>query len=202
MSPDEIAPFRSRGERPIVWFRHGREHSNHCCPYCGRLVGPDSPVASDKEHLVARKFVPSGRLAGNAFNFIFHARRDCNGEKAGAERHISTVTLLRSPDGIYRPSGSLLRSAADSDARYIGTELSLMQRGRQPRIFRRPRSTRISSLAASSRRLVPRITSTSSSSLLSCYSKALSRAPRHMTKRYLSRDLHHRDNPLMRKQSD
>lgn len=125
MSPDEIAPFRSRGERPIVWFRHGREHSNHCCPYCGRLVGPDSPVASDKEHLVARKFVPSGRLAGNAFNFIFHARRDCNGEKAGAERHISTVTLLRSPDRIYRPSGSLLRSAADSDARYIGTELSL-----------------------------------------------------------------------------
>lgn len=100
---DQEAPFRANGDAPIVWYRRRLRNSNHYCLYCGRFVGPGSEVASDREHLIGRKFVPSGTLADGAFNFIFRACRECNADKSDAERHVSTVTLINSPERTTDP---------------------------------------------------------------------------------------------------
>ena len=79
------------------WYASSLENSNACCVYCGKLLlGPNPPI-SDKEHLIARKFVPTGTMDGHPFNFIFRACRRCNARKAAAERHVSSVTLFNSP---------------------------------------------------------------------------------------------------------
>src|SRR4051812_14797221 len=88
--------FGTRARQPVVWFSSDLAKSNQHCPYCGVLVGVGSTVASNKEHMIARNFVPPGSLGGTGFNFIFRACVDCNQRKADAERHVSTVTLLTS----------------------------------------------------------------------------------------------------------
>ncbi len=88
--------FGFRQGQPARWYSRYEEKSNAWCLYCGVYVGPGSQVTSDKEHLVGRRFVPSGTLGGDAFNFIFRACQKCNSEKAAAERHVSSVTLFSS----------------------------------------------------------------------------------------------------------
>ncbi len=82
---------------PMRWFHTDPARSNQYCPYCGVFVGLGSEVPSDKEHLIARRFVPKGSLEGGAFNFIFRSCKVCNNRKASAERHVSSVTLYNSP---------------------------------------------------------------------------------------------------------
>ncbi len=79
----------------ISWHTKSLESSNACCVYCGVPLN-DSSIESDKEHLIAREFVPTGTLDGQ-FNFIFRACRPCNARKADVERHVSSVTLFNSP---------------------------------------------------------------------------------------------------------
>lgn len=95
--------FRARGNGPIVWFRRNRKQSNHFCLYCGRFVGPGSEASSDREHLVGRNFVPRGQLHSTSVNFVFRACRKCNAAKGEAERHVSTLTLFRSPSRVTDP---------------------------------------------------------------------------------------------------
>lgn len=80
----------------VSWFHRDAGRSNPFCLYGGEPVGMDSGIASDKEHLIARNFVPTGSLA-SGFNFQFRACRSCNERKGNAERHVSTITLLNSP---------------------------------------------------------------------------------------------------------
>lgn len=83
--------------QPVVWHHRKPAKSNPLCLYCGRWVGESSTLSSNKEHLIAREFVPKGAFGdGNAFNFIFRACERCNNEKSDAERHISSVTLHNS----------------------------------------------------------------------------------------------------------
>ena len=90
-------PFRFRDGQPIVWFHRKLERSNQCCLYCFRFLG-DGAVPSNREHLIGRAFVPPGTFdKGQEFNFIFRACEECNGAKAECERHVSTITLFRSP---------------------------------------------------------------------------------------------------------
>ena len=90
--------FRYRQGQPINWFNRVPSKSNQYCLYCGQFVGEGADIQSNKEHLVGREFVPTGEFGdGRAFNFIFRACKRCNEEKAEAERHISSVTLYRSP---------------------------------------------------------------------------------------------------------
>jgi len=84
--------------QPANWFHRSPAKSNQYCLYCGRFVGEGADIESNKEHLIARNFVPTGEFDGGcAFNFIFRACKRCNDEKAEAERHLSTVTLYNSP---------------------------------------------------------------------------------------------------------
>lgn len=89
--------FGKQTGKTISWYASEPEHSNICCVYCGvSLRGPDAPY-SDKEHLIARNFVPKGTMDGQPFNFIFRACRQCNARKADAERHVSSITQFNSP---------------------------------------------------------------------------------------------------------
>lgn len=81
----------------ISWHTPSLEGSNACCLYCGHFLRGQNPPKSDKEHLIARNFVPTGTMDGQPFNFIFRACRSCNARKAVAERHVSSVTLFNSP---------------------------------------------------------------------------------------------------------
>lgn len=81
----------------ISWHARSAQLSNALCLYCGQLLtGPGAP-SSDKEHLIARNFVPTGTMTDLSFNFLFRACRECNARKADAERHVSSVTLFNSP---------------------------------------------------------------------------------------------------------
>jgi hypothetical protein len=90
--------FRYRENQPVVWFREQPSESNCCCPYCGAYVGNGSDRTSNKEHLIGKKFIPSGMSDdGKGFNFIFRACEECNSSKSDIERHVSSITLFRSP---------------------------------------------------------------------------------------------------------
>ena len=84
-------------DKTVSWYDRKPTWSNQHCPYCGVLVADGAIVRSDKEHLIARNFVPTGALGSGSFNFIFRSCRECNGRKARAERHVSSVTLVNSP---------------------------------------------------------------------------------------------------------
>lgn len=83
--------------KTISWFAHSLDASNACCIYCGTFLQGVNPPNSDKEHLVAKNFVPKGSMDGQPFNFLFRACRSCNARKAHAERHVSSVSLFNSP---------------------------------------------------------------------------------------------------------
>lgn len=95
----DVDPYGARrGTAVINWFHRNPAVSNQQCLYCGRFVGAGSPLESDREHLIARRFPPAGLMAApEAFNLIFRACCDCNGEKAAIEERVSAVSLLTSP---------------------------------------------------------------------------------------------------------
>ena len=95
----------------VSWHHYNPELSNACCLYCGQLVTGTDAVQSDKEHLIARNFVPLGSMDGHPFNFIFRACRACNARKAAAERHVSSITLFNSPG---RATDSRANTAAEN----------------------------------------------------------------------------------------
>lgn len=89
---------RYKKNQPVNWFHKSKSKSNQYCLYCGRLVGADSRLESNKEHLIGREFVPTGEFGnGNLFNLIFRACKECNDEKSDVERHLSSITLFNSP---------------------------------------------------------------------------------------------------------
>lgn len=100
--------FGTRSGQPVIWYSDDPARSNRYCLYCGDLVGVGSTIPSNKEHMIARNFVPSRSLAGPSFNFIFRACCDCNARKADAERHVSTVTLFNSPARAENPDVNAL----------------------------------------------------------------------------------------------
>jgi len=82
----------------VIWFHKQPGKSNQYCLYCGAFVGDGASINSNKEHLIAREFVPSGSFDdGKSFNFIFRACEQCNTVKSNVERHISSVTIFNSP---------------------------------------------------------------------------------------------------------
>lgn len=106
--------YKYKKNQPVVWFNKSLSKSNQHCPYCWRFVGEGSTIESNKEHLIGREFVPTGAFGnGDRFNFIFRACKECNEEKSIAERHISSVTLLNTPE---RASSQALNDLAQRKA--------------------------------------------------------------------------------------
>lgn len=90
--------FRYKPKQPVVWFHNEIEKSNQWCLYCGSYIGITANFYTNKEHLIGREFVPKGLLVGTAFNFIFRACQICNDNKSNLERHVSSITLINSPE--------------------------------------------------------------------------------------------------------
>lgn len=108
-------PFRFKENQPVTWFHRAKARSNQYCLYCHRPIFTAN-VASNKEHLIGKSFVPDGSLDdGRAFNFIFRACVECNTEKAEAERHISSVSLFTSPGGVDENVNALANRKAATD---------------------------------------------------------------------------------------
>ncbi len=83
---------------------------NDTCVYCGIEL---SQVASTKEHVIARNFVPRGKLEG-CWNLIVKACTSCNLRKSDLEDDISAISML--PD-VYGEYGHDDESAAVEAAR-------------------------------------------------------------------------------------
>ena len=69
---------------------------NTTCPYCGVALTEDT---FDKEHVIARRFVPKGKLH-RSWNLIVNSCKPCNRIKADLENDISAITMQ--PDAIGR----------------------------------------------------------------------------------------------------
>ncbi len=91
--------------KTVSWFNLRDEHSNTACLYCGRTITTPSGLPFNKEHLIARNFVP-GTMGEDAFQFLFRACVPCNSRKADIERHVSSVTLLNGPGRLTDPKAA------------------------------------------------------------------------------------------------
>lgn len=96
------------------------------CAYCGREFSPE--LSSTKEHVIGRRFVPKGTLAGQ-WNLILRACRDCNHEKSQLEDDISVITMLPDAVGRYpiedeRVRAEVLRRAEKSGSRRTGRSVA------------------------------------------------------------------------------
>lgn len=91
--------------QPTNWHRGV---SNKRCLYCARRFG--GAVIPEKEHLIARNFVPAGAMnGGKSWNFIFSACSECNRSKSQLEGHVAAVTQFRS-EGVAEVSAYAERS--------------------------------------------------------------------------------------------
>ncbi|WP_166377780.1 hypothetical protein [Pseudoalteromonas sp. Z9A4] len=88
--------YKYKNNQPTVWFHKDKAKSNQNCLYCGTYIGVGAAVESNREHLIARSFVPKGYYSPTDFNFIFRSCVSCNNKKSNIERHVSTVTLFNS----------------------------------------------------------------------------------------------------------
>lgn len=62
---------------------------NETCVYCGTLLGE---ARATKEHVIGRRFVPKGTLAGQ-WNLIVRACKPCNRRKSELEDDISAISM-------------------------------------------------------------------------------------------------------------
>ena len=62
---------------------------NATCPYCGSSLPSSS---REKDHVIARRFVPTGKLSGS-WNLKVRCCRKCNLEKSDLEDDISAITM-------------------------------------------------------------------------------------------------------------
>lgn len=89
-----------------------RPLSNITCIYCGQLFDDSSKT---KEHVVGRRFVPRGTLAGS-WNLIANACERCNREKSALEDDISAITMQPTPFGDFPTDDSALHAEANRKA--------------------------------------------------------------------------------------
>ncbi|MBR8428833.1 MULTISPECIES: HNH endonuclease [Burkholderia] len=95
---------------------------NETCAYCGRRFGP--LLLQTKEHVIGRRFVPKGTLAGQ-WNLILYACSSCNRDKSDLEDDISVISMMPDAVGRYaiddeRLYAEVKRKAAGSRSRQTG----------------------------------------------------------------------------------
>ncbi|CAB3754015.1 HNH endonuclease signature motif containing protein [Paraburkholderia humisilvae] len=95
---------------------------NETCPYCSRPFGP--LLKATKEHVIGRRFVPKGTLAGQ-WNLILNACISCNHDKSGLEDDISAIAMIHGLSGQYaidddRLHAETKRKAGGSRSRQTG----------------------------------------------------------------------------------
>jgi len=96
-----------------------RPLKNKNCPYCGCLF--DGTVVVTKDHVVARRFVPKGKLHQSQ-NVILRACEPCNVTKSELEDDVSALSMLPDLLGIFTHQDDAIsdqawRKAKDSYSR-------------------------------------------------------------------------------------
>jgi hypothetical protein len=86
---------------------------NVTCGYCGKPF--DAKLASTKEHVIGRRFVPKGVFAGQ-WNLILNACGPCNGAKADLENDISIITMMPDVMGHYAVDDERIRAEVSRKA--------------------------------------------------------------------------------------
>ena len=95
---------------------------NMNCAYCGQIFGPHQLMT--REHVIGRRFVPRGVLAGQ-WNLILNVCTRCNGEKSNLEDDISVISMMPDQFGRYaiddpRLQAEVARKAIKSRSRRTG----------------------------------------------------------------------------------
>ena len=99
--------------QPTNWYRAKK---NKRCLYCARWFSKD--VRAEKEHLIARQFVPRDALNnGKSWNFIFAACSDCNRRKSRLEGHVAAVTQFAS-ERVAKDPASAQRAREKADGEF------------------------------------------------------------------------------------
>ena len=88
---------------------------NATCPYCGVLIAED---ADSEEHVIARRLVPKGTLAGT-WNLRLQACKPCNGEKSALEDDLSAITMQPDVLGRHAHDHPALRSESERKGRSV-----------------------------------------------------------------------------------
>ncbi len=90
-----------------------RRLKNAACAYCGAKFG--AGVERTSEHVIGRRFVPKGTLAGQ-WNLVLACCRPCNEMKAVLEGEISAITLQHDLCGHVPREGLSTAEAARKDS--------------------------------------------------------------------------------------
>lgn len=104
-------PIQSLTELSTV---HRVVRRNTFCAYCG--VEFSDSVPFEEEHVIGRRFVPKGTLAGN-WNLVLRACGSCNDIKAALENDISAITMQPDAGGRYASDDERLIAEAKRKAR-------------------------------------------------------------------------------------
>jgi len=94
---------------------------NETCVYCGVLL---DDATRSKEHVIARRFVPKGKL-NRQWNLILWACKPCNARKADLENDLSAISMQPDAGGMLAESDETLaaesrRKAANATSRRTG----------------------------------------------------------------------------------
>lgn len=87
---------------------------NLACPYCG--IELTDAVASDRDHVIGRRFVPKGVLDAQ-WNIVLRSCRACNSKKADLEDDVSAVAMQPDAAGEHASTDPRLRAEASRKAR-------------------------------------------------------------------------------------
>jgi hypothetical protein len=80
---------------------------NETCAYCGEDITSDS----DEDHVIAKRFVPKGKL-NNQWQLVVRAHKRCNTEKSDLEDDISAIIMQPNAFGIHADDDPVLASEA------------------------------------------------------------------------------------------
>ncbi|MBI1775755.1 MAG: HNH endonuclease [Proteobacteria bacterium] len=94
------------GDRPVLL-------NNQTCPYCGVSF---EVCTRTKDHVIARKFVPTGKL-NKSWNLILWACRPCNQKKGDLEDDLSAIAMQPDAHGRFPERDSAVAADAARKAR-------------------------------------------------------------------------------------
>jgi HNH endonuclease len=86
---------------------------NVTCPYCG---APLSTTTAQKEHVVARRLVPKGKLNGE-WNLLVAACESCNNKKSDLEDEVAAISMQPDAYGRFASDDSQLQTDAENKAK-------------------------------------------------------------------------------------
>jgi 5-methylcytosine-specific restriction endonuclease McrA len=74
--------------------------NNVTCVYCGVRLDALKPAGVDKDHVIGRRFVPKGKLAGQ-WNLVVRVCKPCHKHKSDLEDDLSAISMHPDTWGLH-----------------------------------------------------------------------------------------------------